>query len=693
MSSPAPDATGIPKRLRTVIRAAGLALAGLLALHVVHAFTGFGGSRVDAMIDTGVYDGVLVASAVLCVMRGAFVRESRLGWLTLGAGLLLWASGDVYWSIAVEGTPSEDVATLADVGWTAFYPACYLAIVVIARSRVRVAGMSLWVDGAIGALGVFALGAAVVLPTVLPDAEGLDALTLAVNGAYPVFDLVLLGLVIGVFGITGWRPDRTWLLLGCGFAAAAVADGWYLYSLAQDSYAAGGPIDSVWMLALLLMAAAAWQPTTQAPPAAHVEDQRTIVLPVAFCAIAVGLETYDHFTRISLAAQLLATATLVAALVRMLLTFRERQSLLVESRRESLTDALTGLGNRRLLIGDLDRALERGDDAGTLVLFDLDGFKAYNDTFGHPAGDALLARLGHKLDRALRGYGRAYRIGGDEFCVLIDGNASPQLVREHALECLREEGRGFSVSSSHGSVALSDEADTSAQALQIADQRLYRHKAIGRRSPRTQARDVLMRMLSERHPDLHHHMRTVARLAQAIGARLGLGVEELDETVRGAELHDIGKMAVPDAILDKPGPLDEAEWSFIRRHTLIGEGILGVAPALAPIAQLVRSSHERFDGRGYPDGLGGEEIPLGSRIIFVCDAYDAMTSDRAYAPAMSREDAIDQLRRGSGGQFDPRVVDALCDTLAAGELDQKPAAGVDELPITPSMADRASRTD
>jgi HD-GYP domain-containing protein (c-di-GMP phosphodiesterase class II) len=154
-------------------------------------------------------------------------------------------------------------------------------------------------------------------------------------------------------------------------------------------------------------------------------------------------------------------------------------------------------------------------------------------------------------------------------------------------------------------------------------------------------------------------MRHVRGLALSVCRNLHLGAEALDEIGRAAELHDIGKVAIPDAILNKPGPLDEHEWAFMRRHTLIGEDILAAAPALAPVARLVRSSHERFDGSGYPDGLEGDEIPLGSRVIFACDAFDAMTSDRPYHPALSREEALAEMVRCSGTQFDPAAVEAL----------------------------------
>jgi two-component system, cell cycle response regulator len=184
--------------------------------------------------------------------------------------------------------------------------------------------------------------------------------------------------------------------------------------------------------------------------------------------------------------------------------------------------------------------------------------------------------------------------------------------------------------------------------------------------PGEAARPVIMlRVLAERHPELHEHVGVVAGLARAVGERMGMAGEQLDGVERAAELHDIGKIAIPEAIVNKPGPLDADEWRFMRRHTLIGERMLSAAPGLHSAAKVVRSSHERFDGQGYPDGLSGEQIPLASRIIFVCDAFHAMTSDRPYEPAQSVDSALAELDRCAGSQFDPEVVAAFREEIAA----------------------------
>jgi two-component system, cell cycle response regulator len=244
---------------------------------------------------------------------------------------------------------------------------------------------------------------------------------------------------------------------------------------------------------------------------------------------------------------------------------------------------------------------------------------------------------------------------------------------------LHEHGEGFEVSSSHGTVILPAEAGDSARALQLADQRLYAQKGVRRRQATTQqVRDVLLQMVTERTPELRDHVDDVALLAQGVGRRLGLRAHDLHDVVRAAELHDIGKMAIPDALLSKSGPLDAVEWEFMRQHTIIGERMLHVAPALAGVARLVRWSHERLDGGGYPDGLVGDEIPLGARIVAVCDAFDAMTSDRPYRRAVSADAAVAELLRHAGTQFDAEVIAAFQAELADPSRERgtvPPAAG------------------
>jgi diguanylate cyclase (GGDEF)-like protein/putative nucleotidyltransferase with HDIG domain len=345
--------------------------------------------------------------------------------------------------------------------------------------------------------------------------------------------------------------------------------------------------------------------------------------------------------------------------------------MLVASRQEALTDALTGLGNRRALNRDLERVACGLRAPAVLALFDLDGFKHYNDSYGHPAGDALLQRLGSKLAEHVAGAGTAYRMGGDEFCVLLDldDDRDPDAQAATAAAALTEHGDGFVITCSLGAIAVPAEVDQAEGALRIADQRMYAHKHSARTSARNQSRDVLLRALAERNPELGEHISGVAELAEAVARHLDLDPEQVEHVRHAAALHDVGKMAIPDAILDKPAALDDDEWQFIRRHTIIGERIVAAAPALRPVAALVRSSHERWDGAGYPDKLAGENIPLGARIVSVCDAFDAMVADRPYRAGMDAAEALAELERCAGSQFDPRVVAAFAAAWAEpGEL-------------------------
>ena len=214
------------------------------------------------------------------------------------------------------------------------------------------------------------------------------------------------------------------------------------------------------------------------------------------------------------------------------------------------------------------------------------------------------------------------------------------------------------MTSSFGAVILPEDADDVSEALRRADERLYVQKR-GKRSTRDRPREVLLQALYEREPDLHSHVHDVAALAGEVGLMLGLNDVELDELQQAAMLHDIGKIAIPDEILHKPGPLDDGEWEFVKRHTLVGERILGASPALQRVGRIVRASHERWDGAGYPDALAGNEIPLAARIVFACDAFAAMTADRTYREAMSEVDALAELERGAGAQFDANVVSVL----------------------------------
>jgi diguanylate cyclase (GGDEF)-like protein len=337
-----------------------------------------------------------------------------------------------------------------------------------------------------------------------------------------------------------------------------------------------------------------------------------------------------------------------------------------ELTRAALTDSLTGLRNRRQLFADLEAAFADGRDVA-LVMFDLDGFKGYNDAFGHPAGDALLERLAHRLQDVAGTQGAAYRLGGDEFCLLIDPGTPREPLVATALDALTERGEGFAVTASHGFVEHADAADAD-EMLHLADKRMYVEKHGRHLTADTQSRDVLLRVLEERYPELLADRDELASLAEGVARRLELTESDVLLARRAAELHDVGKVAIPDSILRKPEPLTDEEWVYMRQHSEVGQRILDVAPGLASVGRLIRAHHERFDGTGYPDGLAGDEIPLGARIVAVVDAWHAMRlEDRPHRQPLSHVEAVAELRRHAGTQFDPAVVEAFVD-LVVGDV-------------------------
>ena len=654
-------------RARAIRVLRGGAVVALIA-YAVHAVTGFGGHTVNGVFENWVFNGLLVLSALLCLIRAWWSPVERVTWTVLGVGLACWAAGEILFTVnpaqVEHGFPAP-----SDYLWLVFYPASFITLGLLVRARVRVFYPSLWLDGVVGALALAAIASQFVLPPIVAGTEG--SLSAVIGDLiYPLGDLLLLAFVVGVLAMTGWRPGRVLGLVAVGLALSALAD-WISLYWSATGHSESGVFDTLWPASAVVLGWAAWQ----APrPSAVIglEGRRLLVFPVTFALGALGLLALQAGEQIHDAAYILAVCTIAGVIARMGLTFNENLALADRSREEALTDALTGLGNRRRLLLALEDVLQSAStrEPWALLLFDLNGFKVYNDTFGHPLGDALLSRLGVKLADAAQPDGQAYRLGGDEFCVLTRvGTRSLETIASATIEALSERGRGFDITTACGCIMLPQEAEESAAAMVLVDERLYADKRSRQSSDAPdQLRDVLLQVMAEREPDLHVHLHEVSVMARTVGKELGMDGEDLEVLVRAAELHDVGKVAVPEAILDKRASLEPGERAIIERHSEVGERILAASPAMGPVARLVRSSHERFDGHGYPDGRAADEIPVGARIISVCDAYHAMTSDRPYREGMSTAAAIAELRRESGHQFDPQVVEAFC-ALAAGRLD------------------------
>jgi diguanylate cyclase (GGDEF)-like protein/putative nucleotidyltransferase with HDIG domain len=350
--------------------------------------------------------------------------------------------------------------------------------------------------------------------------------------------------------------------------------------------------------------------------------------------------------------------------------------------RLALTDPLTGLGNHRYFYEQLERALQEAESSGVhvaLCLFDIDDFKRVNDAYGHPIGDEVLVAVASRLRRD----GEAYRLGGDEFALLLVGQTEEEAVRIAQGVLARAEGvpavSGEPLQLSAGIALYPAVGVERSELVRVADSALYLAKEHGKNRVRVYRPDLLelaeLRRLAEG-PDRAARLRAAASLAHAVDARdaytgshsymvgelaarvakrMGLESEQIELARLAGSLHDLGKLAIPEEILRKPGPLNEAERLVLERHPQIGFRMLD-SLGVEPVASWVLHHHERWDGDGYPDRLGGEGIPLGSRILFVADAYDAMTSDRIYRSRLSHERAISELERCAGTQFDPDVV-------------------------------------
>jgi diguanylate cyclase (GGDEF)-like protein len=368
------------------------------------------------------------------------------------------------------------------------------------------------------------------------------------------------------------------------------------------------------------------------------------------------------------------TAELAAARARVV-------ELEAEVHRLSARDPIAAdLLTRHAFMSQLELDVQRAHRYGrplAVVLIDVDRFRYLNLKHGYGAGDLVLGGVGAAIVRCSRAHDVACRVGGDEFAVLLPETDSEGAVDavERILTALAElEAVGVRGHSASAGIAVLEASQTPEALLAAAAEALEGARAGGggqlmvyspaadRRDPvsgmHADAVTALAATLGERqHPGEDAHR--VAELASGVAEALELPSERIARLRRAAALHAVGKVGVPEEILTKPGPLKEREWELVRRHPVVAERIVAAMPGMAPVAEIVRHQHERWDGEGYPDGLAGEEIPLESRIILACNAYAAMTSDRSYRPALTVPEALTELTGNAGTQFDARIVEAL----------------------------------
>ncbi len=464
-----PD-TGLARGVRIALT---VLLLGGTALVAAHYWLGIG-DALHGVIVTAVYSGVVLGAGLACLARASAFGRERRAWILLGLAILAWGAAEVYWAIAIEDNPGAPYPSPADVGYLAFYPLAYAGLILLVRARAQEINWRLWMDGLIAALGTAALGTAFVFDYIAGKTEG-SAIEIATTLAYPLGDIGMLALVIGVVALTGWRPGRTWSLLLAGLAALVIADIAYTLQLTEEAIPGGSWVEPVYLIAAVCLGASVWQPAAAAEISSPREQRREMVVPAVFAGVMIGLFTIQYFSATGSLSTVLWAATMTAVVVRLGMSDRENRELLEQVR----TDALTGLGNQGRMQVDLPIQVANASEASpiSLLLFDLNGFKHYNDTFGHPAGDELLVRFGAALRDAVGENGDAYRIGGDEFCVLLTCDRSHfDTVSKAAAQALTATGPGFAVSSAWGAVEVPTEESEASAALQLADTRMYAQK-------------------------------------------------------------------------------------------------------------------------------------------------------------------------------------------------------------------------
>ena len=531
----------------------------LVAFYCLHTVAGV--APAGQWIELGVYHLALLACVAACLLRGLRGGRRARGWVLLGLALACWTLADVYWQIWLKD--SNTIPSPADVGYLAVYPLAYAAVLMLARARGGAGGVARWLDGVIGGLAVASVAAAIVVSAVT-DAFGGDTLENVTNLAYPLGDGILLALIVGTLAVTGWRLGRMWLLMSLGLTVFAAADSAYLYLVATGTYHGG----------LRRLRLARGHPAHRlvglaARPARGPARPRGAARPRA-----PGRVRRPGPRR----ARLRPRPARGRARRRAGHGQRHRRHGPDgpghgRERPASRAHARAGLERRADRPGQPPPAPRRPRRGGRVrhpahaMLFDLNGFKTYNDTFGHPAGDSLLRQLGRRLGAAAAGHGGAYRLGGDEFCLLVEGEPLDDGLLEAALGALRLRGDAFSIDA-----ARAWPSPRRGQALRRCPRpgRRAHVRGQGRGPPigRRQSTDVLLRVLQERHPDLRQHLLGVAGLAREVGELMGLERRRARRRDLRRRAARRGKVAIPKAILDKPGGLDPEERAFMDRHTI-----------------------------------------------------------------------------------------------------------------------------
>jgi len=484
------------------------------------------------------------------------------------------------------------------------------------------------------------------------------------------------------FALTWDRPHRP-LMAGIGVASALLASG---LLLAPVERVVRGRWRELFFVGWSVLTLAAIGGAVVADGGGRSPAALVFFLPMIFAAlsyplastVAVGaLDVFVYLGASSLGGdvdpvyEFMVAACLACTACMCAWQARHHDQQREELTRTSRTDPLTGCLNRRGFEERLDAELRydaRSGRQAALITADLDEFKRVNDEQGHAAGDELLCWAVNRMGELVRPNDAIGRTGGDEFALLISG---ADRVRAEEVAGRVREALSARAPTSTGVACFPLDGVDRESLVRRADAALYEHKhrRVAHRNGDARALSwaaAMAEAVDARMVVRHRHAPAVADHAAAIALELGWGPGAVGSLRMAAMLHDVGKVAVPDEILRKPGPLTTAELAEVRRHPEAGAVIIGRIEGLETVAEWVRHSHEHFDGSGYPDGLAGEAIPHASRVLLVADAFDAMTSVRPYRSAMTEPEALEELRRHAGTQFDACCVEALVATRAAG---------------------------
>jgi diguanylate cyclase (GGDEF)-like protein len=557
-------------------------------------------------------------------------------------------------------------------------------------------------------VGVAAFLAASLLADRFPvPVDDLDANGVSLAFVFGLSAIVLFGWAAGVLVVSATpaimqfldrRPPIRIAYNSFAFALAAATAGLVIAPIGGDSPAITAARVLVatyvcYLVNVLLITAVVARATQQSWPGLIASSIRKTLLPFTLMGSAV----------LTLVVLWQRAPLLSLALVGPLLAIQLYQRALLRALRAvrlALTDPLTNLGNHRHFHERLARELENALRCGrplALCLVDIDDFKRVNDRFGHPEGDRVLSQVATRLRQS----GEAFRLGGDEFAVLLPGSdvrealtAASSIVERISRLDFAEMGP---VTVSAGIALAPQHARERDELLRLVDSALYQAKEEGKncaavyrpdvielaelkrlagakdRVARLRAAANLASAVDARDVYAGNHSERVAELAVRLASRIGLSREELELARLAGSLHDLGKLALPESLLRKPEPLTEPEWTVLREHALLGSRMLE-SLGISSVAEWVLHHHERWDGKGYPDGLAGTDIPLGARILFVADAFDAMTSDGLYGKACSADAALSEVVLCAGSQFDPAVVAALAAELAPAAAENEPQA-------------------